>query len=135
MIRRGVFDAALVAAVGVGWGLLGPATKVLFVADPAAFDGVSVAVARAVWALPVFVASFAVFFARERPRLARERWLAMPEETVRPTPLLTGRDLIAEGYPPGPAFKRTLRAVEDAQLEGTITTKEEALRLAIELLT
>ena len=77
MIRRGVFDAALVAAVGVGWGLLGPATKVLFVADPAAFDGVSVAVARAVWALPVFVASFAVFFARERPRLARERWLAI----------------------------------------------------------
>jgi len=68
-------------------------------------------------------------------KFTRERWLAMPEETVRPTPLLTGRDLIAEGYPPGPAFKRTLRAVEDAQLEGTITTKEEALRLAIELLT
>ena len=68
-------------------------------------------------------------------KFTRERWLAMPEETVRPTPLLTGRDLIAAGYPPGPAFKRTLRAVEDAQLEGTITTKEEALRLAIELLT
>jgi len=68
-------------------------------------------------------------------KFTRERWLAMPEETVRPTPLLTGRDLIAAGYPPGPAFKRTLRAAEDAQLEGTITTKEEALRLAIELLT
>jgi poly(A) polymerase len=68
-------------------------------------------------------------------KFTRERWLAMPEETVHPTPLLTGRDLIAAGYPPGPAFKRTLRAVEDAQLEGTITTKEEALRLAIELLT
>jgi poly(A) polymerase len=65
---------------------------------------------------------------------ASERWLAMPEETVRPKPLITGRDLIAAGYPPGPAFKQTLRAVEDAQLEGTITTPEEALRFAKDLL-
>jgi poly(A) polymerase len=68
-------------------------------------------------------------------QFTRERWLAMPEETVRPTPLLTGRDLIAAGFAPGPAFKQTLRAVEDAQLEGTITTREEALHLARELLT
>ena len=59
----------------------------------------------------------------------REHWLAMPEETVRPTPLITGRELIAAGYAPGPQFKQMLRAVEDAQLEGTIATAEEALTL------
>jgi drug/metabolite transporter (DMT)-like permease len=77
MTRRGAFDAALVIAVGVGWGLLGPATKALFIADPAAFDGISVAVARAVWALPVFAIAFAALFLRERPRLAAKRWLAI----------------------------------------------------------
>jgi poly(A) polymerase len=59
----------------------------------------------------------------------RERWQAMPEETVRPKPLITGRELIAAGYVPGAQFKEMLRAVEDAQLEGTIATAEEALRM------
>ena len=62
----------------------------------------------------------------------RERWHAMPEETMRPAPLLTGRELIAAGYAPGPQFKVMLRLVEDAQLEGTIGTPEEALRLVNE---
>ena len=35
----------------------------------------------------------------------RERYEAMPEEDVRPMPLLTGRELIAAGYTPGPAFQ------------------------------
>ncbi len=55
---------------------------------------------------------------------------AMPEETMRPTPLITGRELISAGYTPGPKFREVLAAVEDAQLEGTITTAEEALALA-----
>jgi putative nucleotidyltransferase with HDIG domain len=59
----------------------------------------------------------------------RERYESMPEEAVRPTPLLTGRELIAAGYSPGPKFKVILRAVEDAQLEGTIHTPEEAMDL------
>ena len=62
----------------------------------------------------------------------RERWQAMPEEAVRPKPLITGRELIAAGYEPGAAFKQMLRAVEDAQLEGAIGTAEEALRLVRE---
>ena len=60
----------------------------------------------------------------------RERWQSMPPEAVRPQPLITGRDLIAAGYRPGPAFQQILRAVEDAQLEGTIATPDEALHLA-----
>src|ERR1035437_1732180 len=57
----------------------------------------------------------------------RERYLAMPEEAVRPKPLITGRELIAAGYRPGAGFREMLRAVEDAQLEGSIGTAEEAL--------
>ncbi len=48
-----------------------------------------------------------------------------PEE-IRPKPLLRGGDLIAMGYAPGPRFGALLRALEDAQLEGSITTVEEA---------
>lgn len=60
---------------------------------------------------------------------ARERYDSMPEEEVRPAPLLTGRELIAAGYRPGAAFKEMLHAVEEAQLEGSIHTEEEALAL------
>ena len=59
----------------------------------------------------------------------RERYASMPEEAVRPTPLLTGRELIAAGYQPGAAFKEMLRAVEDAQLDGRIATLAEAVAL------
>ncbi len=68
----------------------------------------------------------------EHWEFVRERYLSMPEEAVRPRPLITGRELIAAGYAPGAGFKEMLRAVEDAQLEGTIGTAEEALRLVRE---
>ena len=54
-------------------------------------------------------------------------------EQIRPDPLINGRDLIAMGYIPGPAFKQVLRAVEDAQLEGRVTRRDEALRLAAQV--
>jgi len=50
-----------------------------------------------------------------------------PAEELRPTPLVTGDDLIAEGYQPGPAFKEMLGAAMDAQMEGEISSREEAL--------
>ncbi|HWT65590.1 MAG TPA: CCA tRNA nucleotidyltransferase [Terracidiphilus sp.] len=59
----------------------------------------------------------------------RDQLAALPAEAVRPCPLLTGRELIAAGYRPGPAFRPMLHAAEDAQLEGAITTPEEALAL------
>ena len=62
----------------------------------------------------------------------RERYESMPEEAVRPTPLITGRELIAAGYTPGAEFKEMLRMVEDAQLEGLIATADEALALVRE---
>ncbi len=61
-------------------------------------------------------------------QFVRARREAMPEEAVHPTPLITGRELIAAGYKPGPAFKQMLHAVEDAQLEGTIGTRRRRWR-------
>jgi tRNA nucleotidyltransferase/poly(A) polymerase len=49
-----------------------------------------------------------------------------PVEEVRPQRVLTGTDLSEMGYIPGPLFSEILRAVEDAQLEGQIRTKQEA---------
>lgn len=62
----------------------------------------------------------------------RDRYASWPEEEVRPKPLLTGRELIAAGYSPGPAFKEILQTVEDAQLEGVIATPEDAMALVRE---
>ncbi len=56
-----------------------------------------------------------------------EKLQALPEEEIRPRPLITGDDLIAGGYQPGPRFKEMLSACEDAQLEGELHTKEQAL--------
>jgi len=49
-----------------------------------------------------------------------------PPEVIKPPPLLNGKDLVAMGYQPGPVFSEILRAVEDAQLDGSIQTTEEA---------
>ncbi len=62
----------------------------------------------------------------------RERFHSLPPEQVHPTPLLTGHHLIALGYRPGAQFKSMLHAAEDAQLEGRITTTEEALALIVQ---
>jgi poly(A) polymerase len=52
------------------------------------------------------------------------------QEQIAPPPLLTGKDLIAAGYKPGPWFSQVLSAIEDAQLEGRVDSKEAALQLA-----
>ncbi|HKA07553.1 MAG TPA: CCA tRNA nucleotidyltransferase [Gemmataceae bacterium] len=55
-----------------------------------------------------------------------------PPEVLNPPPLLTGDDLIARGWEQGPLFKTVLDVVREAQLEGTIHTKDEAIALAEE---
>ena len=57
-----------------------------------------------------------------------------PAEEIRPPRLLTGDDLLAIGLKPGPAFKEILNAVEEAQLNDSISTREEALILAKSLI-
>ena len=58
---------------------------------------------------------------------AHEQLHSLPPEAIRPRPLVTGRDLIEAGYEPGPRFKEILGAVEDAQLEGRLTTSDAAM--------
>jgi poly(A) polymerase len=52
----------------------------------------------------------------------------MSREVVRPPRLLGGDDLQALGYVPGPLFSDILRALEEAQLEGQIQSRDEAER-------
>ena len=49
-----------------------------------------------------------------------------PAEKIRPARLLTGDDLREMGYKPGPLFKEILAAVEDAQLENHLESREQA---------
>jgi poly(A) polymerase len=63
---------------------------------------------------------------------AKETYEAAPVESIQPKLLLTGRELIAAGYQPGPRFKKMIEAAEDAQLEGVVTTPTEALRFVQE---
>jgi poly(A) polymerase len=51
-----------------------------------------------------------------------------PPEQIRPPRLLTGDDIQQMGYVPGPLFSEILRSLEDAQLEGQITTREAAVK-------
>ncbi len=61
------------------------------------------------------------------------RFLAeTPPEQVRPPRLVTGDDLISLGFKPGPPFHAILEAVEEAQLNGKVSTREAALKLVQE---
>ena len=60
------------------------------------------------------------FCTQRRTELAREE--------IRPPRLLGGDDLIALGHRPGPRLGEILRALEEAQLEGEITTRTDAER-------
>ena len=57
----------------------------------------------------------------------RQKQAEIPPEKMRPVPLVTGADLIAEGHEPGPKFREILTAVEDAQLEGRLLSRDAAL--------
>jgi len=60
-----------------------------------------------------------------------QRFLAeTPPAEVRPARLISGDDLIGLGLKPGPDFKEILRNIEDAQLDGRIRTRDEALAQA-----
>jgi poly(A) polymerase len=57
----------------------------------------------------------------------RQKQQEIPAETMTPSKLVTGDDLIAAGHTPGPRFREILNAVEDAQLEGRLISRDQAL--------
>jgi poly(A) polymerase len=69
----------------------------------------------------------------ERVKWLEGRFGELLTGEVAPTPLITGDDLVAAGFVPGPKFKKVLEGIYDAQLEGRVGTKEEALRMAREM--
>lgn len=64
----------------------------------------------------------------------QEMYSKLTHEEVKPKPLITGYDLIALGLKPGPLFKDVLTKIEDEQLDGNLTTKEEALEMTKKLI-
>ena len=60
--------------------------------------------------------------------------LRQPGDVLDPPPLVTGDDLIAHGVESGPRYRTLLQQVRDAQLDGEICTKTEALALVDRLL-
>jgi hypothetical protein len=50
-----------------------------------------------------------------------------PPEVVRPAKLVTGEDVLDLGYKPGPIVGRILAAVEEAQLNGEVGSRQEAI--------
>jgi len=59
----------------------------------------------------------------------KSKLMEVRADELHPPRLLNGDDLITMGFSPGPLFNEILRAVEDAQLDGEISTSEEARRL------
>jgi len=57
-----------------------------------------------------------------------QRRAELAREEIRPPRLLGGDDLIDLGYQPGPRLGEILRALEEAQLEGEVTSRVEAER-------
>jgi len=59
-----------------------------------------------------------------------ERARAIGAHTGPPRPLLLGRHVLALGLAPGPRVGEVLKAVYEQQLDGTVTTLEEAIAVA-----
>ncbi|HEX4793082.1 MAG TPA: CCA tRNA nucleotidyltransferase [Humisphaera sp.] len=66
-----------------------------------------------------------------RPDELRSQLRELEQTEFAPPPLLTGDDLTAAGLSPGPIFKRLLDETYDAQLENQISTREQALEMAL----
>ena len=67
----------------------------------------------------------------DRADWLRRRLSELEQTDYAPEPLITGDDLAKAGLTPGPLFKRILDAVYDAQLEGRVRTREEAMEMGL----
>lgn len=98
------------------------------------FESISVARRKRIAANPHFPLELALTTARQPATgAAVQRDVARLDADgvgIAPDPLITGDDLLEAGLAPGPRFKVALDAAYDAQLEGRLRTREEALELA-----
>ncbi|OIO37683.1 MAG: hypothetical protein AUJ72_04055 [Candidatus Omnitrophica bacterium CG1_02_46_14] len=61
-------------------------------------------------------------------RFLKKKIKLLSRAQIKPAPLLSGKDLLEMGYIEGPLIGKILRIVEEAQLEGKLTDKENAIR-------
>ncbi len=57
----------------------------------------------------------------------KQKMAELKEEEIHPEPFLRGVDLITMGFSPGPIFSEIFKKIEEAQLNGEIRTKEQAM--------
>ncbi len=97
-----------------------------------AWSGLGVARQKRLAARPEFEEALLLLQATDPQAFVdvRRRTLDLARTELAPDPLIDGRDLIGLGLPPGPLFRRVLEAVYDAQLEGGVEDRDEALELA-----
>ena len=102
------------------------------------WDGLSVAERKRAMARPGFPEGFRLVASADRARgwaLMRQfEALAAIGGGIRPEPYITGEDLIGLGVRPGPGFQKWLDRLYDAQIEGQLVTREDAIRRAREML-
>lgn len=101
----------------------------------AAWDRLSVAGRKRLAAQERFEAALGLLTEPGERPLAEQvaadiRMLRETPSGLAPAPLITGDDLIAAGWPPGPKFREVLDGVYDAQLEDRVATRGEAMELA-----
>jgi poly(A) polymerase len=60
-------------------------------------------------------------------RFCKQKLAELKEEEIHPEPLLRGRDLIAMGFSPGPHFQIILKQIEEKQLGGELSNRDEAM--------
>jgi poly(A) polymerase len=60
-------------------------------------------------------------------RFCIDKAAELKQEEIHPPPLVRGRDLIDLGFVPGPLFHEILTQVEEAQLGGELSTRDQAL--------
>ena len=98
------------------------------------WDDLGIAEQKRLAVLPHFPEAMRLVSASDSDRMVQiRRRLFQLEEIgggLAPPRLVTGDDLVAEGFRPGPGFGVVLEAVYDAQLAGAISTREEAVALA-----
>ncbi|MEZ4266009.1 MAG: CCA tRNA nucleotidyltransferase [Myxococcota bacterium] len=123
-LARRIGEAVAIVRALTGWPALTVAARMRYLRSPAA-ETAFAAAEMAARAGQLDAASWAAVQS-DRQRYA--------DVDLNPPRLLGGRELIAAGHRPGPRFQQVLDAVEDAQLEGRITTRAEAEALAESLL-
>jgi poly(A) polymerase len=65
----------------------------------------------------------------EQVDYCREK-LVLPREQLNPPTLIDGDDLVRKGFRPGPVFATILTAIRDAQLDGKVSTVQQAMDMA-----